>query len=319
MQKIIKFLLSILWFIRRAIPDSIFHSKILIPIRIFYGNTLMNRKRKLLVFDVHIAEQCNLSCSGCLHFSSLASNAFIDIEKYESDCKRISELSGGEIDEIHILGGEPLLNPRIIDIMKMSRSYFPHGTIMIITNGILLKNQPDEFWDCCRTNNILIRISVYPINLDYTFIIDKAKAYRVQLEFTGKIISNGGKIVAAGNLRWLKLPIDINGMQNPRTSNALCGFSNSCFQLVEGKLYKCCRIAYIKYFNKYFNVNLEVTEDDYIDIYKAKDMDEILDRLRKPAPFCRYCKLDTIYNAVEWVRSKKEISEWIVCEDDKPC
>jgi MoaA/NifB/PqqE/SkfB family radical SAM enzyme len=265
---------------------------------------------------VHIAEQCNLSCKGCLHFSPFAPKSFIDIEKYEKDCKRISGLSGGKIDEIHILGGEPLLNPRIIDIVKISRSNFPHGTILITTNGILLKNQPDDFWDCCRTNNILISISTYPINLDYSFIIDKAKAYNVQLRFSDKIVSNNGKMLAADSLRWLKLPMDINGRQNPKKSNALCGLSNVCFQLVEGKLYKCCRIAYIKYFNSYFNVNLEVTEDDYIDIYKVKDMDEILNRLRKPVPFCRYCKLDIVGNDVGWERSKKEISEWIICEDD---
>jgi MoaA/NifB/PqqE/SkfB family radical SAM enzyme len=318
MKSIIEFAIFISRFIRNAIPDSVVYSKIFIPIRILYGNMLKNRKRKLLRFDVPIAEQCNLSCKGCLHFSPLAHKAFIDIEKYEMDCKKISELSNGELDELRLLGGEPLLNPQIIDIIKISRAYFPHCAIWIITNGTLLKNQPDEFWDCCRTNNILIRISVYPINLDYAFIIDKAKAHDTRLEFSGKIISNNGKMEAAENLLWVKHPIDINGRQNPKKSNTLCGHSNTCFQLVDGKLYKCNRIAYIKYFNSYFNVNLEVTKDDYIDIYKAKDMDEILDKLRKPAPFCRYCKLDTLYNNVGWERSKKEISEWIVCEDDKP-
>jgi MoaA/NifB/PqqE/SkfB family radical SAM enzyme len=286
------------------------------PFRIFYGNALRNRKRKLLRFDVHIAEQCNLNCKGCLHLSTIAPKAFVDIEKYERDCKRISELSGGEIDQLVLMGGEPLLNTQIIDIMKIGRSYFPRGTIMILTNGILLKNQPDEFWDCCRVNNILISISPYPINLDYTFIIDKAKAHGVQLK-TGKITSNNGTMLLTDDIKWTKMPMDINGRQNPKKSNALCGFSNFCVQLVEGKLYKCPRIAYIKFFNKHFNVNLEVAEDDYIDIYRVKDMDEILDKLRKPAPFRRYCKLDILYNDVGWERSKKEISEWIMCEDDK--
>jgi hypothetical protein len=79
--------------------------------------------------------------------------------------------------------------------------------IRITTSGILLKNQTDEFWDCCRTNNIIITISVYPVNVDYDFIIitiyvylvnvdydfiiNKAGAHNVQIQFRGdvKIVS----------------------------------------------------------------------------------------------------------------------------------
>jgi MoaA/NifB/PqqE/SkfB family radical SAM enzyme len=316
MQKFFMAVFSVMEFIRNAVPDNIFYSKLFVPLRILYGNIIKNRKRERLRFDVHIAEYCNINCKGCEHFSPLAPKTFIDAGKYEKDCKMIAELSGGKIDDIALLGGEPLLNPQIIDIVKISRSYFPQTIIKIITNGTLLGKQPDEFWDCCRINDITIAISVYPVNIDYAFIIDKAKKHNVRIQFRGdvKIVSNNWKELPLDYVSesWRQLLIDIAGGQNPKRSNALCYASNFCFQLSEGKLYKCWRIAYIKYFNDYFNTDLKITENDYIDIYKAKNIYEILDKLRKPAPFCRYCKMDAA-RTVKWEHSKKEISEWIMC------
>jgi hypothetical protein len=81
--------------------------------------------------------------------------------------------------------------------------------------------------------------------------------------------------------------------------------------LVDGKLYTCARIAYIKYFNDYFGQDIEVTERDYIDIYKARNMDEIFDFLCSPMPFCRYCGIKHTIWDIGWSTSKKDISEWI--------
>jgi len=39
-------------------------------------------------------------------------------------------------------------------------------------------------------------------------------------------------------------------------------------------------------------------------------MDEILDYLCKPIPFCRYCDWRRLKTGVKWSVSKKEISEW---------
>jgi MoaA/NifB/PqqE/SkfB family radical SAM enzyme len=314
-------LFNMFYFMRKILPDSIYYSKLMIPARIMYGEKVKNRKRGSLRFDVHIADHCNINCKGCEHFSPLAPKHFVDIEKYENDCMRLAKLSGandcgggGGISEITLLGGEPLLNPQITDVIKISRSYFPAAAINIVTNGLPIKDQTKEFWDCCRTNDICIKISVYPVCIDYSFLIETAKKYGVQIQFRGnvKLVSKNWKELPIEYMteNWRQIPIDLEGRQNPKKSNALCYASNFCFQLVEGKLYKCWRTAYAKDFNCYFNKQLEVTEDDYIDIYKAASIDEILEKLRKPAPFCRYCKMDGT-KVIDWGKSRREISEWI--------
>jgi MoaA/NifB/PqqE/SkfB family radical SAM enzyme len=271
----------------------------------FYSTVRQNtdrlKKRDLLNFDIHLTDHCNLNCKGCEHFSPIAENKFLDINIFEKDCIRLNKLTGGIINFVSLVGGEPLLHPQINDFIILTRKYFSKGTIYIITNGLLLDKQPDNFWEACKENDITIIISVYPVKIDYLQIKSKIDAYGIKLFFWGDPIKESKD--------WRKLKIDLLGKQNSRLSNFLCYASNNCFQLVEGKLFKCWRIAYIHYFNRTFGKNLKISHHDYIDIYAEDDINEILDKIRKPVPFCRYC--DMIHTAnTEWQQSKKEITEW---------
>ena len=71
-------------------------------------------QRELSV-TVHLCDHCNLNCIGCNNFSPLSEESFADIEVFERDLCRLSELSQGYAYRIQLAGGEPLLNPRAID------------------------------------------------------------------------------------------------------------------------------------------------------------------------------------------------------------
>jgi MoaA/NifB/PqqE/SkfB family radical SAM enzyme len=305
MMNIVKFIKK---FIKVFIPYGILAIRNYFKTR-FQPNLNRLKQRKLLRFDVHITDHCNLNCAGCEHFSPLSEIKYLDIKTYEKDCIRLNKLTNGIIDDIALLGGEPLLNPYIIDFMKITRKYFPicervggGGVIRIITNGTLLVQQPEMFWEACKENNIEIYISVYPVKVNYFYIKEKTDKYGIKLTFWGNPIEQSKD--------WRKCRIDITGRQNPWISNFFCYASNGCFQLANGKIYKCWRIAYIHYFNKAFDEDLKVSENDYIDIYKIDNIEELLKKIRKPVPFCRYCDM-LHYNAVEWQRSKKEKNEWV--------
>jgi hypothetical protein len=110
---------------------------------------------------------------------------------------------------------------------------------------------------------------------------------------------------------WQKVPLDLQGAQDIQTNFKICDMAGHCYQLVNGKLYQCAKSAYAKYFNDYFKQNLVITDDDYIDIYKAGSIDEILDWFCKPPPFCRYCNINKKILSMEWGVSKKDINEWV--------
>jgi MoaA/NifB/PqqE/SkfB family radical SAM enzyme len=147
------------------------------------ANVIRLKPRNLLRFDVHLTDHCNLNCKNCLHFSSLAEKKLLDIDTYERDCIQLNKLTRGIVNDISLLGGEPLLHPMITDFMTITRKYFPNGIINIVTNGLLLAKQPAVFWENCMKNDIQIHISVYPVGINYSYIKEKTDRYGIKLIF----------------------------------------------------------------------------------------------------------------------------------------
>jgi hypothetical protein len=100
------------------------------------------------------------------------------------------------------------------------------------------------------------------------------------------------------------------GGQDIADNMRLCVAANFCIFLKDGKLSACCLPLLIDRFNAYFNKKVEASENDYIDIYKAKKIEEIYAFLSKPMPFCRYCKIRAWEVGIEWGVSKREMGEW---------
>ena len=92
----------------------------------------------------HIVDHCNLRCAGCSHFSGLSEPWFEDIEDFWNDFSALANITNHYIPTIRIMGGEPLLHPRVVDFLKIARSLFPNSQIQLVTNGLLLKKRKAE-------------------------------------------------------------------------------------------------------------------------------------------------------------------------------
>jgi MoaA/NifB/PqqE/SkfB family radical SAM enzyme len=285
--------------------------KSVIPERILFSPSFFlkrylkeqHKRKDLLEFEIHFADHCNLNCIGCSHFSPLAEKTFLDAAILQRDCERLSVLGKNKIKEIRILGGEPLLHPECSELLDIAGKYFNNGTLNVVTNGILLLKQPLEFWQVCKKYDIRISITKYPVKVDYDGIEKQAKIHDIHLSY----FDNTGMVLRSMYCK----PLDLQGTQNAEKSFAFCRSASVCPQLKNGKIYMCATIPYIGYFNKQFDQNLEIKVGDFLDIFKIKHIDEILDFLCKPVPFCRYC--DTLHTAygIHWQNSRKDISEWV--------
>lgn len=252
--------------------------------------------------EIHLAEHCNLDCQCCTHFSNLAEHKFTNIEVFEKDIKRLSELSNGEVNIIHLMGGEPLLNPNIKRFFEISRKYFDKTEIKLVTNAILLLKQKDSFWQSMKDNKITLAPTKYPIKIDWDKIKEICKDMNIKL-----IFFNDEDIIKTSS----KFPLNLEGDENPEWNFRNCELANSCLRLDNGKLYTCSIPANIRDFNKFFNKNIPVSVNDYIDIHKARNYQEVLQFVAKPIPFCKYCDVKNRRDGITWKTSTKAIEEYI--------
>lgn len=196
--------------------------------------------------------------------------------------------------------------------MRISRECFPNtnkvethdiggGGIFIETNGLLLPKMDDRFWDCCRKYDIGIRPTKYPISVDYDAIEQMVKDKGINFGYF-----NNAEVVKT----LFKLPLDMEGLQSVYHSFLNCHRANECTMLRHGRLYTCSVAPCALLLKEHFNLDIELSPDDSIDIYKASSAQEILQFLARPIPFCRYCKIDQIEWDLPYSQSSKSLDEW---------
>lgn len=256
--------------------------------------------KKYLAIQTHITEHCNLNCRGCDHFSPVAKEAYVELNEYKKDIMRLRELFEERFVFMSIMGGEPLLHPQIEEILKISRECLPMVRLVILTNGILLKNMPDSFWVTCKKYDIEINLTMYPVNFPYEWAEKKAKEYGIKYEYTNE---------EPIKTLW-KSPLDISGNMNKEEMFEVCGESNFCISLRQGKLYTCSVAAYVHHFESYFGIDLPYAKENGIDIYEAKTADEIMEFLATPIDMCRHCDIKGRTYNNPWGQSERKMEEW---------
>jgi len=255
-----------------------------------------------LLIGVFATDHCNLNCKCCTAFSPIATPSFLDIGIFQKDIARLATLTSNKLESFIVTGGEPLLHPRLIEIFTIAHAFFPDTKLGFMTNGTLLTQMPDSFWEKCHHLKININISRYPINLDISKIQDIADKHNAMLRYVG---GNDTPI----KTMW-KYPLDLSGKQPLSNSYDICTQINRCITLKDGKLYPCSAIAGAEIFNKYFGTNLEVNSNDVLDIYSVKDINEIFDFCCSPKPFCKYCNRKGVVFGIPYGQSERDISEW---------
>ena len=259
--------------------------------------------REYLEFEMHVCDYCNLNCIGCTHFSPLVKpgeDKFIDLDRFQKDIERINFLFGERFKSIHFMGGEPLLNPDLAKIIKITRNISKGVNIEIWTNGTLIFKQDEELWKTCKECKADIRITNYPINFNY----EKAKEYLESFGLDVRLSDVNRKVM-------FKYPLTLKGNNNIKKEFKHCPIGNKCINLRDGRFYTCPIVPNIRFFNEYFGNRIETRENDSIDIYEANSANEIFEFLAKPVQMCRYCDLFNIQKGIEWRPSKKELSEWV--------
>lgn len=271
----------------------------------FNGKINQIKKRFHLRFDtgkleVHVVDHCNLNCRCCSHYSPVSEPWFLTPEDLSKNLSLLSPKGAALFKDIRLLGGEPLMNPELISIMKIVREKFRTQNISVVTNGILLNSMPEEFWDACREFNIGIHFSYYPINVDYDQLA-------LLIARNGLVPYVHGNHQKSGFRHEL---LDEKGKQNKWKSYYNCSFGGSCLQLRGDKIFSCAEMAYIDVINKAFDTKFSYKKHDYIIVDRLNSKWQIIFYKLFPRPFCRYCCTSEI-KVEDWAHSAKKREEWL--------
>ncbi len=261
----------------------------------------INEKPDIHYFLYEIVHHCNLNCNYCDHCSPIAKPEYVSVEQFESDIKQVKK-TFKKINSIGIMGGEPLLHNELVKILIQTKHIIEDTQIRLFTNGILLKDQNDKFWQTVKETKTLLFVTKYGNTFNYADIEEKIKKYNILLEYMDN--TNVKEKI------FHKIAFNVNGLENQKIAHNNCYHSTHCHQLENGILYKCTIVPASRHFNDYFNLNLQISDKDGIDLYKKHSKKEIEEYFKKPIPFCRYCNMEERCKVFNWEISNKNIEEW---------
>lgn len=255
-------------------------------------------QRVLNYLEAKITEHCNLRCSVCCNFGNIAKKEEYGLQYFENDFRRLNEL-GIKVKKLRLLGGEPLLSNNICEYINISRRYQPEADIHLVSNGLMIKEMPNNFFSILKKNNIQVQISNYP-------------------EPQNQDAINQSKLILKKNgLGYIEykpdfFEIDYNFSDANadvekifRRCNAIYNIEN----VYRGRIYKCARPISLRHYDEKYGTSYADINGGF-DIYnESVTADEIFEFLNHPTETCKYCTLYKGY--AEWKHEEAKPEHWI--------
>lgn len=259
--------------------------------------------------EFHITNHCNINCERCTRFNNYNFRGHYDWLEHADTYRRWAQHVNFET--LGILGGEPLMNPNIIDWIKAIRSWWPNVTLSIGTNGTLL-TKIKNLYETVRDNRVKINISVhnydwipsiienlkdfYPGDYGITELDDKIFFTKIAKDTHGVTVI----IKKYNSMTVAPIYIDQTGRAKLHESDIkkahdTCGMK-SCHQFVNGKLYKCSVPPMLNEFIKQFPLKVSEFDRSIIERPGGLTVDEFISDavagiqyLQGSIAHCKFC------------------------------
>lgn len=229
----------------------------------FLTEWFWNYKKKVCLMEVHstITSRCTLKCKHCNMFMPYYKE---HVDYTAKDILEDLELLFRHVDYIvayEILGGEPLINGELADMIRQIGDRYGNriGNIGIITNGTLLPNE--QLIEISKKYNVKYDFS------DYTDVVD----YKKRFDSAVKIVSDAGLRYSVNrSLRWCDFGFPVNNrmydFDKVREHMLSCG---PIFHGLNDGKYYYCHVSWSADKAKL----LKNVSDDYIDLRTFDDDD----------------------------------------------
>jgi hypothetical protein len=211
------------------------------------------------------------------------------IDSIEQQCAVWSSRINPKV--IALFGGEPLMHPRIHDVIKCIKQHWKHATIRLITNGYLLKKHNPEVWFDYAPFEM--QISVHRkdheqyLTAEIKRILQCRTGWRVKkhkpsghknIEF---LLDNFAVYKSVFGEFVKPYQDDMSPFNSdPVKAHSICGAPNTPV-LYKNKLYKCPAIANV--------LDILPGYTDYQGVGHNEDLTQFVDSIGKPESVCSMC------------------------------
>jgi hypothetical protein len=180
---------------------------------------------------------------------------------------------------IRVSGGEPLLHPQLVEILKLIRSTGITDTIQLNTNGVLLHRAPPEMWSLIDH----LSTTVYPVKYRYKTeeVQEICRANNVKCEVEPRPKMRITQIVSKNE--------DTDLVQSIYDH---CPMKRILTGVHKGKFYVCPPSVHYSLHRRLIGLSSESADLDGVSIHDNPNLkDEIAQAMesRTPLKCCSYC------------------------------
>jgi organic radical activating enzyme len=271
--------------------------------------------------EFYITNVCNLTCENCNRFNNHHFTGWQRWSDYKHIYQKWSELV--DIPSIVILGGEPLLNPTIVEWIQGLNQIF-NCEVQVLTNGTRL-NHVDGLYDALlfksKKNNAQNNIEISLHNIDdwneirenishffknpfkeYGTLVNQLPIVENEPMYTAR---DSCGVQVSVHLDNYFIPSAVKKLNesytlfnsDPVDAHSNCAFAKwKCYHMIKGKLYKCGPVALIPEFDQQFNLSISNTDRVLLNSYTPLSVENFADynvdffnTLDLPIPQCKFC------------------------------
>lgn len=147
----------------------------------YYLKSFLSRilpgKLWVLSLETPAVQHCNLRCCGCDHAAPMLPKSFLSPAQLRDDLAKLSQhMRAGEF---RIVGGEPLLHPKLGELIEVVKQSKISSRITLVTNGVLIHTLDPAIWKSLDR----LWVSFYPgikTGMHQAEIKQLCKEYRVK-------------------------------------------------------------------------------------------------------------------------------------------
>ena len=245
-------------------------------------------------FSVITNFDCNLQCKNCINCSPLVGQQNLNFPEidYEKTCETIKYFKNLGFNMVNISGGEPLLYPKIFDLIRYCNSLGLYTTVN--TNGLLIPKIkiPDDILNLLKSDKMRFIVSQKGKYFDNSKAIDFLE--KNNLPYT---------IVELENYKFNKVKIT---KEKNLDTKPLLNCKHCCTQILNDTIY-FCSVAFRK---EIFNLNY--IENDMVFNYDHfKSIGDIMSVLMKKFKLCQNCSFSSNFEEEDITKSSLKIEEFV--------